>query len=300
DEHGRFQGYHGIGRNITERKRIEEELRARQNMIELAQKAAHAAAFEWRIGAGEQFSRWSPDLEAMFGLVPGSYDGTFETWRKLVHVDDWPAVNAAITRANETADGAAEYRVVDQGGAVHWLQAKGRVFLDADGRDPRVVGFMIDVTERHQAEDELRRMERQLRQAQRLEAMGSLAGGIAHDFNNLLGAILGYGEMALRDAPGGSRLRRDGAGIMVPGERGRAVVDRILAFSRSGIGEHVPVHVQNVVHETLALFAAKSPRGIAIKQRLRAGRAAVLGDATQIHQVLMNLATNAVQAMPSG
>ena len=185
-------------------------------------------------------------------------------------------------------------------GAIRWLHAKGRMFFDPEGKPTRVVGFMLDVTDRHVAEEELQRMEHQLRQAQRLEAMGTLAGGIAHDFNNLLGAILGYGEMALRDVPAGSRLRRDLESIMIAGERGRALVDRILAFSRSGVGERVAVHVEDVARETLELFAAKLPPGIVIEDRLHAGAAAVMGDATQIHQVLMNLVTNAVQAMPSG
>jgi CheY-like chemotaxis protein/two-component sensor histidine kinase len=87
---------------------------------------------------------------------------------------------------------------------------------------------------------------------------------------------------------------------MIAGERGRALVDRILAFSRSGVGERVAVCVEDVVRETLALFTAKLPPNIAIEERLRASRAAVMGDATQIHQVLMNLVTNSVQAMPSG
>jgi signal transduction histidine kinase len=87
---------------------------------------------------------------------------------------------------------------------------------------------------------------------------------------------------------------------MIAGERGRALVDRILAFSRSGVGERIAVHVEDVVRETLRLFAAKLPNSIALEDRLHAGRAAVMGDATQIHQVLMNLATNAVQAMRSG
>src|SRR6185369_10854854 len=128
----------------------------------------------------------------------------------------------------------------------------------------------------------------------------TLAGGIAHDFNNLLGAILGYGEMALRDAPEGSRLRRDVENIMIAGERGRALVDRILAFSRSGVGERVAVHVEDVARETLALFAAKLPHSIVVEQQVDAGGAAVMGDPTQIHQVLMNLLTNAAQAMPAG
>jgi PAS domain S-box-containing protein len=158
--------------------------------------------------------------------------------------------------------------------------------------------------ERARSMDALRRseerMEHQLRQAQRLEAMGTLAGGIAHDFNNLLGAILGYGEMALRDVPAGSRLRRDLESIMIAGERGRALVDRILAFSRSGVGERLAVHVEEVVRETLELLTSKLPHGITVEDRLRAGGAAVMGDATQIHQVVMNLVSNAIQAMPSG
>ena len=189
-------------------------------------------------------------------------------------------------RATSTPNTASSIRTARFGGC----RRRGGCSSIRKASPPRIVGFMLDVTDRHLAEDELRRMEQQLRQAQRLEAMGTLAGGIAHDFNNLLGAILGYGEMALRDAPAGSRLRRDLDNIMIAGERGRALVDRILAFSRSGVGERVAVHVEEVVRETLALFAAKLPRDDRRStQRLHAGAAAVLGDATQIHQVLMNL-----------
>jgi PAS domain S-box-containing protein len=293
--------------DVTERKLAadalrlsEEELRARQDMLDLAQKAASAVAFEWHVGPGQGENRWSADLEAMYGLEPGSYDGTYDTWKKLVFPADRPAVKAAIRRAEETGDLAAEYRIVLRDGAVRWLQAKGRMFVDAERKPARVVGFMIDVSDRHQAEEELRRLERQLRQAQRLEAMGTLAGGIAHDFNNILGAILGYGEMALRAAPQGSRLARDLDSIIVAGERGRALVDRVLAFSRSGVGERVPVHVEGVVREALDLISAKLPPNVALRAKLQAGRAAILGDATQVHQVVMNLATNAVQAMAAG
>src|SRR6185436_20181290 len=138
---------------------------------------------------------------------------------------------------------------------------------------------------RKRAEDEMRTMERKLRLAQRLEAMGTLAGGIAHDFNNILGAILGYGEMALRDAPKGSRLARDLDSILIAGERGRALVDRVLAFSRSAVGERVPVHVERVVREALDLASAKLPPSVTLRAKLHAGRTAVLGDATQVHQI---------------
>jgi PAS domain S-box-containing protein len=297
DEQGAFKGYEGIGRNITERKRIEEELRSRQEWLDLAQKAARAVPFEWRIGAE---NRWSADLEAMHGLAPGSFDGTVEKWEKLFHPEDWPAVNEAIRSSQRTGYGSVEYRVVLPDGSLRWLQATGTTLCDAEGKAVRMVGFVTDVTQRRNAEDEVRTMERRLRQAQRLEAMGTLAGGIAHDFNNILGAILGYGEMALRDASHGRRLRRDLDSILVAGERGRALVDRILAFSRSSAGERTAVHVEKVVREALDLLAAKRPDGIRLELWLAAGRAAMRGDSTQVHQVVMNLATNAMQAMPSG
>jgi PAS domain S-box-containing protein len=300
DTQGVAQRVIGVVRDITERKRVEQELRSRQEMLEVAQKAARAVAFEWGVDAGNRKNRWSSDLEAMYGIPSGSYDGTYESWKKLIHPEDWPLVRAAIKAAQQTGDVDAEYRVVHSGGAIRWLQAKGRMFFDPEGKPTHIVGFMLDVTDRHLAEEELQRMERQLRQAQRLEALGTLAGGIAHDFNNLLGAILGYGEMALRNVRAGSRLRRDIENIMIAGERGHALVERILAFSRSGVGEQVAVHVEEVVRETLALFAAKLPRHIVIERRLNSSSAAVLGDPTQIHQVLMNLLINAVQAMPSG
>ncbi|HSU77772.1 MAG TPA: PAS domain-containing protein, partial [Burkholderiales bacterium] len=221
---------------VTERRKVEDDLRSRQEMLELAQKSARAIAFEWKIGAtGEGENRWSADLEAMYGFAPGTYDGTFETWKKLVHPDDWPRVREAVKHAQRTGDVASEYRVVHRDGSVHWLQARGRMFFGAAGEPVRMVGFMQDVTQRKQAEHDLRQLEQKLRRAQRLEAMGTLAGGIAHDFNNILGAIVGYGEMALRDAKKGTRLRRDLDAIMAAGERGRSLVDRILAFSRSGV-----------------------------------------------------------------
>ena len=143
-------------------------------------------------------------------------------------------------------------------------------------------------------------MEEAMRRAQSLEAMGTLAGGIAHDFNNILGAVLGYGEMAMRSAKRGSRLRRDIDSIMRAGERGRALVDRILAFSRSGVADRVPVHVEAVVREALDQVAASLPENVTITPTLVAGHAAMLCDSTQVHQVVMNLASNGVQAMPQG
>ena len=160
----------GAAADITDEKRAEDalakaqtELRARQEMLDLAQKAARAVAFDWFIGARENENSWSPDLEVMYGLEPGTFDRTFEGWKKLVHPDDWPSVKLAVWRAQETGDVAAEYRIIHKDGSVHWLQAKGRMFRDAEGRPDRMVGFMMDITARKYAEEELRSAEARFR-----------------------------------------------------------------------------------------------------------------------------------------
>src|SRR5262249_32452799 len=149
--------------------------------------------------------------------APGSFDGTYRSWKKRVHPDDFPRVKQAIRHAWHTGEIEAEYRVVHPDGSIHWLQSNGRMFFDSAARPTRMVGFMQDVSQRKRAEEEMRKMEQELRQAQRLEAIGTLAGGIAHDFNNILGAIMGYGEMALRDTKADSRLRRDIGAILSAG-----------------------------------------------------------------------------------
>jgi PAS domain S-box-containing protein len=158
-----------------------------------------------------------------------------------------------------------------------------------------------DITERKQVESEKERLEAQLRQSQKMEAMGTLAGGIAHDFNNILGAILGYGELAQQAVAENTEMRRYIDNMMQAGGRAKSLVDRILAFSRSGLSERSPIDVQYVIEETLELLAAASlSPDVRMETRLAGAGAAIVGDATQLHQVAMNLCTNALQAMENG
>jgi PAS domain S-box-containing protein len=170
DESGRPVRLFGVMQDITELRQAEQalrdserELRARQELLDLAQKAASAVAFNWHIGQRERENRWSPELEAMYGLEPGTFDGTYQSWKKLLHPDDWPKVKAAIERANASGDIAAEYRVVHRDGMVHWMRAKGRMFFDAAGQPERMVGFMFDVSDTRQAEEALRASEERFR-----------------------------------------------------------------------------------------------------------------------------------------
>ena len=297
---GEVEEFIGTTTDVTERVQADAALVARQQMLDLAQKAAQAVPFEWRIGPGAGGRAGPVDGGSSTGQSPTATVPR-ESWREHVHAEDWPILELAIARATaDSGDFSAEYRAARREDGVRWLQAKGHMFLDDQGAPLRIVGFLLDVTERHRAEDELRRLEARLRRARHLEAIGALAGGIAHDFNNILGAILGYGEIAMRDAAPGSRLRHAIENVVVAGERGRSLVNRILAFSRSGVGERVAVRVESVVRETLDLIIAQLPGGIAIETALQAGLSAIQGDPTQVHQLLMNLATNAIYAMPTG
>ncbi|HWM44747.1 MAG TPA: PAS domain S-box protein [Burkholderiales bacterium] len=288
-------------RDITERKRAEEALRHSEERFALAVAGANEGIFDWDLVTDRMYM--SQRAQELFGLPPGELWRPRPEWRSLVtvHPDDAGLLRQMLSAhiAGE-APYDAEFRVCMPDGSSRWFRQRGIALRDASGKAYRMVGSIGDVTEKHKAEEELSRLERQLRLAQRLEAMGTLAGGIAHDFNNILGAILGFSEMAWREAPKNSRLQRDLESIVTAGERGRALVDRILAFSRSGLGERVAVHVEKVVREALDLVSAKLPPSVTLSAELRAGRAAMVGDPTQVHQVLMNLGTNAVQAMPSG
>jgi signal transduction histidine kinase/AmiR/NasT family two-component response regulator len=157
--------------------------------------------------------------------------------------------------------------------------------------------IFANAIERERTETEREALEARLQHGQRLEAVGTLAGGIAHEFNNILGAVLGYGELALAELAGQSRIGRYLRQIMVAGERATGVVDQILAFSRRTDREPRPLRIQPVIAEALDLLRASLPKTLALEARLAAGGAVIIGDQTRIQQVVMNLCTNGAQAM---
>ena len=160
------------------------------------------------------------------------------------------------------------------------------------GRPARLV-VAVDVTERM-------RVERQLQQAQRLEAIGQLAGGIAHDFNNILGAALGYGELALARASDRPDVAAELEPLVGSLHRARDLVRQILLFSQRQERSRVPTPLGPLVRETLTLVRAGLPPRVALDLRVADGAATVLADPTAIHQIVMNLATNAIRAMEGG
>ena len=277
-------------------------LRKSEERYALAMEGANEGHWDWDLATDRLFL--SPKMKTLTGLSEDRVITTRSAWMAAtaIHPDDAPRRDAALADHFEgrTPRYECEYRTLQPSGAWCWLSVRGRCLRDTDGKPYRFVGSAIEITAQKQAQMEKEELETQLRQSQKMEAIGTLAGGIAHDFNNILGAILGYGELAQQQAAPGSTLRRYMDNVMHAAERAKALVDRILGFSRSGLGERVPMKVQSVIEETLELLSASLPAGIRLEKRLEAGDAAVIGDPTYLHQVAMNLCTNALHAMEHG
>ncbi|MEX3904332.1 ATP-binding protein [Paraburkholderia sp. BR14319] len=217
----------------------------------------------------------------------------------ITHPDDIELTRAKVAELErgERSTVKFEKRYLHRDGRVIWTEITISRLSETGALGGTLVAVIDDVSARREAEAERLRLEAQLRQSQKLEALGTFAGGIAHDFNNILSAILGYGERVFRALGADSPLRRDAQQVLNAGMRASLLVERILAFSRSGMTARLPVHVEPVLVETVDLFKASLPPEVQVALRLDAPQAYVLGDPTHLHQVVMNLCSNARHAL---
>ncbi len=202
----------------------------------------------------------------------------------------------SFKRTNNTLSSEAFLPLLNQGQGAHiWFVAAA--LFDQEGNRTGAIEVVRDVSEYKEAEREKHQLQRQLQQAQKMEAIGTLAGGIAHDFNNILAAIIGYVELAIfkMDTKGMEAKYMDG--ILKAANRAKNLVQQILAFSRQTKQTLKPVSVTLATKEALNLLRASLPSSIEIRQQFKSD-SLVMGDTTQIHQILMNLCTNAAHAIP--
>ncbi|WP_286613327.1 PAS domain-containing hybrid sensor histidine kinase/response regulator [Variovorax jilinensis] len=286
----------GASADITRLRLTAAALRESEERFALAVEGSADGIWDWDLQTGMMFM--SERAQSLYGLPP-SADALRPRaeWMALVLEPqaDVAARRDAIARyvAGESDSLDAEWLFRQPDGTDRWRRIRGRCLRNAEGKATRLSGSISDV-------DARKREQASRQQSQRLEAVGTFAGGIAHDFNNILGAILGFGEISLRRTRSGSRMRRDLESILTAGERGRSLVDRILAFSRSSISERTLVHFEQVARESVDLLKPALQGEIDLECDFRAGTAAIMGDPTQVHQIVGNLAINAIQAMPNG
>ena len=192
-----------------------------------------------------------------------------------------------------------EYQVRRRDGGIIWISESARAVRDASGAIHHYEGFIDNITDRKNAEAERARLEKQMLHSQKMDAIGTLAGGMAHDFNNILCAILGYTELALNDSRVKDRTRDNMEMVLKSAYRARDLIKRILTFSRPADPQRHPLKLGTLLKEVVKMLQATLPSSIVIQSHIRTEEDVVLADATEMHQVIMNLGTNAGHAMKS-
>ncbi len=283
----------------VERQEAVRETEAWRNRHEAVIRASGNLLYELDPTSGSVL--WDGDTRSVLGMKPGSIS-TIRQWMERVHPEDRIRLKGlrSMLMSGSLSHIALEYRFRKEDGEYTMLGVNAYRIGDATGDNPgerRVIGFVKDVSEKVRAEEERVRLEAQLKQAEKMQAVGQLAGGIAHDFNNILGAILGYGELAQRRAQSDSDMKRYLDTIMGAGNRAKALVTQILSYSRAEGTEKMPVIVAPIAQEVCDLVRGSTPLAIDVNFQAEEGDAMVLGDPTRLHQLLMNLSTNAIQAM---
>ncbi|MFZ3046899.1 MAG: PAS domain S-box protein [Desulfatirhabdiaceae bacterium] len=274
-------------RDITDRKRIEEALRLTQFVFD----KASIAIFQSEIG--EQILNVNEQACKSLGY-------SREELCKMSILDIDPAVS--VEDLNEIWQKILEKGVITfetthrrKDGTTFPVEITANL-LEFEGNKYSIT-FVRDITSQKNDEKQKAMIEAHLRNAQRMESLGTLAGGVAHDFNNILSAINGYAELALLRCSEDPNLRRYIDRICLASERAKNLVQQILTFSRQGKSEKKPIDISRVVHETLILMRATFPSTIEIIQNIKPDLGAVFADETHIHQIAMNLFTNACHAM---
>jgi len=231
----------------------------------------------------------------IFGLRKRN-TGSYKSYRSRVHQDDCARVEkawqAALTGIAPFDD---EHRIVI-GRTIRWVRQRAEFEFNADGKPVRAVGTTQDITERKQAEIERAALEAQLRESQKMEALGTLAGGIAHDFNNAIAVIAGNVALARQDVGSGHPAERSLEEIAKASDRAKALVQQILAFGRRQMMERKRIALAPVLNESMRLLRATQPPGVILNLECAPDVPPVMADAAQIQQIIINLCTNAWHA----
>jgi two-component system cell cycle sensor histidine kinase/response regulator CckA len=286
-----------VARDITQFKKAEEALKEAYDIIS----KSPAVAFLWKNDEGWPVEFVSPNVKELFGYTEEEFTSGKISYVRTIHPEDFDRVTNEVA-AHSSEKGRTNfihepYRIVTAEGAVKWVDDKTFIRRDNKGHITHYQGIVEDVTKRIMAQEEKENLEKRLGQAQKMEAIGTLAGGIAHDFNNILTPIIAHSEMALDDIPDKSPLKFSLEQVLKAGERARDLVQQILAFSRQKESKQVLLKIEPIVKEVLKLLRASLPATIEIRKDIKTEPWSISADPTQIHQILMNLCTNASHAM---
>jgi two-component system, cell cycle sensor histidine kinase and response regulator CckA len=288
----------GIAMDITKRKQAEEDLDKSLSLIDAIMDSLEEGLLVVNIeGNVIRHNRAFSDLWKITPELESSSDEMLLEY-VVSQLDDPKAFLSKVTQLYESPEESSFDEIAFSDGRV--FERFSQPLWQCSQITGRIWCFR-NITDRKRTEEQREKLQAQLNHAQKLESIGSLAGGIAHDFNNLLFPIVGLSEMMLETFPLGSPEHHDAQQICKAGNRGRELVQQILSFSRQSDYQLIPVHIQKILKEVLKLCRATIPADIEITQDIKTDCGPVMADPTQIHQIAMNLITNAYHAVePAG
>jgi len=279
--------------NITAIKRAQEAQAAASARLRLAVKAANLGLWDWDLLTNRV--DFSPEWKSQLGYAENEVANDFKEWEDRLHPEDRVVALAHLHRflAAPVGPHIAEFRLRHKDGSWRWIYTRAEIDRDASGHPTRMAGCHLDVTEQ-------RLLTEQVLRTQRMEAIGTLAGGVAHDLNNILAPTLLVTEMIRRKSADPEVLRLVEM-IDAGTKRGAHIIRQVLAFSRGTRGLHQPLRLAKILAELEGFIRETFPREVTLNFKVDAGLRPIMADATQIHQVIMNLCLNARDAMaPKG
>jgi PAS domain S-box-containing protein len=286
-----------LSREIQERREIEQALRTSETKLKVV--VEHNRNLFYSCSPDGVLTYVSPQSRTLLDCEPADALGQRVQW-----LTDNPANRKGIETTEEairTGERQPEYELElrSRTGRLVWVEVSETPVLE-DGRCVQIVGALTDITDRKRAETEKAGLEGQLRQAQKMEAIGRLAGGVAHDFNNLLGVIVGYSELVLRQLDKDGKLYGKLEQVLRAADRAAGLTKQLLAFSRKEVVDPKVLDLSAIVHDMEKMLHRLIGEDVLLSVEVPSDLGMILADAGQIEQVLMNLAVNAHDAMPGG
>jgi PAS domain S-box-containing protein len=280
--------------DITEKVKAEEELKKSEKRYQQAEQIAQMGHWSRNLTDGK--CHWSAGVYKIFGVTQDQFDPKFENFLSLVHPDDREILQKALELPGSGAKKIdVEYRIILANGSTRCIHSMGEGYSDNSG-NKQIIGTLVDITEERIAEKEKTILENKLRQAIKMQAVGTLAGGIAHEFNNLLGVIIGCTEMARDEVPINSFVRTQLDYVMKASDRVKVLVKQILTFSRQTQQKRISLPLSPLLKESLKLIQSSIPSSINLEENIDTDCGNVLVDPTEIQQIIMNLFSNAIWA----
>ena len=292
DRQGQVVGFAKRLRDLTEVKRVEEELGRSKEALDLANEAAGLGTWDHNLVTGEL--HWDARAKALFGLPPDALV-TYRGWVEAIHPEDLLTAEEALDRAlRDRQPFSTQYRVIWPDGSIHWLDVIGRAsYGPGTGRPLRMRGILLDITER-------KRTEERLQEVLRLEAIGRLAGGIAHDLNNMLVTILGFSELLAQEMGADDPRLDDVREIHEAAARSADLTRQLLAFARRELIQPRKLDLNGIVRHAVVMLRPVLGENASLVLQLSSTVGHIHADPGRVEQILMNLVLNSRDAIPQG